>query len=331
MGETLSLRRSGSSIRQIRRRRRRVVALGRRRLRRRQQRRAPNTTAGGGPTRRPAGRRHQRRRHAATDHDGRRRRSRAARSPSASRPRSATRGRRPTCNCDSACQTRARTFFEPLDGGRRRPTSRSSRTWPRASRPSADYKMWTIKLRPGITFTDGTPLNADVVIDNLNRACKSPLLGPIFTDVTDVAKVDDMTLTVTDREDAVGRPLLVLRQLDRLHGVVEVAGRGRRRPDQGHPARRHRTVHPRRRSRPGESTDRQEEPELLAQGRGPALPRRDRLPGHRRRADGGQRPQVRRDRRDRHRRTARTSRTSRTTRAYNYHAAGQVRRDASTS
>ncbi|MSY19148.1 MAG: hypothetical protein F2735_07410, partial [Actinobacteria bacterium] len=29
--------------------------------------------------------------------------------------------------------------------------------------PSADYKSWTVKLRPGIKFTDGADLNADAV------------------------------------------------------------------------------------------------------------------------------------------------------------------------
>ncbi len=35
--------------------------------------------------------------------------------------------------------------------------------------PNADYTVWTIKVRSGVTFHDGTPLNADAVIDNLNR------------------------------------------------------------------------------------------------------------------------------------------------------------------
>ena len=67
-----------------------------------------------------------------------------------------------------------------------------------------------------------------------------------------------MTVTVTIVVD-VGRPLLVLRQLDRLHGLLEVAGRGGRRPDQGHAARRHRPVHPGL-VQAGREHDRQENP-----------------------------------------------------------------------
>jgi len=99
-------------------------------------------------------------------------------------------------NCDSACETRARTFYEPLMALDKadqqiKPYLLESCT------PDADFKVWTMKIRSGITFTDGTPLNADVVVDNLQRGLKSPLLGPIFTTVTGVAKVDDMTATVT--------------------------------------------------------------------------------------------------------------------------------------
>jgi peptide/nickel transport system substrate-binding protein len=99
-------------------------------------------------------------------------------------------------NCDTACETRARTFYEPLmalDG-----TDQSIKPYLLTScTPDADFKVWTMKVRPGITFSDGTPLNADVVVDNLQRGLKSPLLAPIFTTVTGVAKVDDMTVTVT--------------------------------------------------------------------------------------------------------------------------------------
>ena len=39
--------------------------------------------------------------------------------------------------------------------------------------PNDDFTVWTIKVRSGVTFHDGTPLNADAVIDNLVRQTKS--------------------------------------------------------------------------------------------------------------------------------------------------------------
>ena len=75
-------------------------------------------------------------------------------------------------NCDSACETRATTFFDPLMSVDA--TDRSIKPYLLEScTPDADYKVWTMKVRPGITFSDGTPLNADAVIDNLQRALKS--------------------------------------------------------------------------------------------------------------------------------------------------------------
>ena len=43
--------------------------------------------------------------------------------------------------------------------------------------PNDDYTQWTIKVRPGITFTDGTPLNAAAVIYNLQAAGTSVLVS----------------------------------------------------------------------------------------------------------------------------------------------------------
>ena len=49
--------------------------------------------------------------------------------------------------------------------------------------PNADYTVWTIKVRSGVTFHDGTPLNSAAVIDNLVRHTKSFLTAKILTDV----------------------------------------------------------------------------------------------------------------------------------------------------
>lgn len=102
--------------------------------------------------------------------------------------------------CDQYCQTRARTFYDPLVA------VDQNKEWipflAESVTPNDDFTQWTIKLRAGITFTDGTPLNADAVIDNFNRALKSPLLAGALKDVAKdadgnavVDKVDDLTLT----------------------------------------------------------------------------------------------------------------------------------------
>ena len=63
--------------------------------------------------------------------------------------------------------------------------------------PNADSTVFTIKVREGITFSDGTPLNADAVIDNLNRTAAGLLVSGA---VKDLAKNPDKTL-VTEKLD----------------------------------------------------------------------------------------------------------------------------------
>lgn len=64
--------------------------------------------------------------------------------------------------------------------------------------PSDDLRSWTVTLRPGITFHDGTPLNADAVIASFEAQRTSPLVGlavqPFFPTEGAVEKIDDLTL-----------------------------------------------------------------------------------------------------------------------------------------
>lgn len=66
---------------------------------------------------------------------------------------------------------------------------------------SDDDTTWTLKLRDGVTFTDGTPLDADAVLASLkyyeaNYAYQSLLL---LANVADTKKADDLTVVFTLR------------------------------------------------------------------------------------------------------------------------------------
>lgn len=63
--------------------------------------------------------------------------------------------------------------------------------------PNSGFTEWTIKLRSGVNFTDGTPVNAEAVMANLEAVRKSPLTGNVYRDVTGIEKVDDLTVKVT--------------------------------------------------------------------------------------------------------------------------------------
>jgi peptide/nickel transport system substrate-binding protein len=88
--------------------------------------------------------------------------------------------------CDEYCHQRARTFFEPIASFgadlKVHPFLAESIT------PNADATEWTIAVRPGIAFTDGTPLNADAMIENLQRTGTYPLIAG---QVSDLAKIED--------------------------------------------------------------------------------------------------------------------------------------------
>ena len=77
---------------------------------------------------------------------------------------------------------------------------------------SADYKTWTIVLRSGVSFHDGSPLNATVVKNNLdayrgkypNRS--SLLFTFVFANVDNVSVVNDLTVKVTMKKPWVAFP-----------------------------------------------------------------------------------------------------------------------------
>lgn len=71
--------------------------------------------------------------------------------------------------------------------------------------PNADYTQWTIKLREGVKFHDGTALDSTVVKNNIDAfrgqypARKSLLFVFVLSNIASVDVVDPLTLTVTTK------------------------------------------------------------------------------------------------------------------------------------
>ncbi|GAA5081112.1 ABC transporter substrate-binding protein [Thermocatellispora tengchongensis] len=63
--------------------------------------------------------------------------------------------------------------------------------------PDADRTEWTIKLRSGISFSNGDPLDAEVVKANIEAQKASPLTAAVFGPVSSVEVTDPMTVKVT--------------------------------------------------------------------------------------------------------------------------------------
>ncbi|MCC5909178.1 MAG: ABC transporter substrate-binding protein [Clostridiaceae bacterium] len=65
---------------------------------------------------------------------------------------------------------------------------------------SDDGKTWTFQLRQGVTFHDGTPLNAEVAIYNLERLLNHPRKGNTklaYGDITAMEAKDEYTVAIT--------------------------------------------------------------------------------------------------------------------------------------
>lgn len=62
--------------------------------------------------------------------------------------------------------------------------------------PSEDYTVWTVTLRPGISFHDGTPLDADALHLNLSKQVSSGLTGQALTNVAGLIVTGPLTVEI---------------------------------------------------------------------------------------------------------------------------------------
>ncbi len=86
--------------------------------------------------------------------------------------------------------------------------------------PNADYTVWTIKARSGVTFHDGTPFDGAAIADNLIRATKSFLTGAALTDIAkdasgnaEIVVTDPMTVQITMSRPWVPFPIYLSAQI----------------------------------------------------------------------------------------------------------------------
>lgn len=82
--------------------------------------------------------------------------------------------------------------------------------------PNDDYTVWTITLRPGVTFHNGEPLTAEAVQVVLEGHMDSPLTGPAVKPIESVETTDELTAVVTMSAPWVAFPATLTAQL----GVV---------------------------------------------------------------------------------------------------------------
>jgi peptide/nickel transport system substrate-binding protein len=93
--------------------------------------------------------------------------------------------------CDSYCQQRARSFYDPLVAlnADNEVVGVLVESW----EPNADFSEWTFTLRSGIKFHDGTDLDAAAAVDNLQRTGSGLLIAAA---VKDIGKLPDGKLAI---------------------------------------------------------------------------------------------------------------------------------------
>jgi peptide/nickel transport system substrate-binding protein len=110
----------------------------------------------------------------------------------------------------------ARAIFDPLvvagEDGTFQPWLAESLT------PSIDGTTWTIRVRSGVMFHDGTPVDAAAVVANLQAMKASPLTSFGFTSITDIQAIDESTV-----ELSLNRPWFSLPGLFAGQGGIIVA------------------------------------------------------------------------------------------------------------
>jgi len=122
---------------------------------------------------------------------------------------------------DNSGLTYANTLFDPLTvigaDGKARPYLAQSVT------PNSDMTEWTITLRPGIRFHDQSPLNADVVLANIQALQTSALTGQALRGVVDgLTKVSDMAVMVSCAEPIVAFPQYLATQVGYVIAMAQL-------------------------------------------------------------------------------------------------------------
>jgi len=101
--------------------------------------------------------------------------------------------------------------FDPLsaydENGKAQPYLAKSFT------PSADFKSWTIELRPNVNFSDGTPVDGAAVAKSLNAMKKDALVGIALANIASVVASGPLSVTVTTIDPDASLPAALTTQV----------------------------------------------------------------------------------------------------------------------
>lgn len=90
--------------------------------------------------------------------------------------------------------------------------------------PNATFTAWTLELRKGITFSDGTPLDAVTVAANLNLQRLAPDAAELLRSVIFVTAPSELTVVVATAEPWSTFPELLTTQIGTIASVSTLTG-----------------------------------------------------------------------------------------------------------
>ncbi len=118
----------------------------------------------------------------------------------------------------------AQTIFDPLcsydAAGQPHPYLAKSVT------PNATYTVWTIGLRPGISFSNGQPLNAAAVVLQLTMAKASALVGQALGPMVKAVATNNLTVTVDMSQPWVAFPAVLASQVGFIAAPAQLKASG---------------------------------------------------------------------------------------------------------
>ncbi|HXW34128.1 MAG TPA: ABC transporter substrate-binding protein [Acidimicrobiales bacterium] len=93
-----------------------------------------------------------------------------------------------------------------------------------------DHTQWTLTMRPGITFHDGSQLDADVVVANLEQVLASALTKQALQPITDVKSTGPLTLTIDTNEPFITLPYFLASQVGFIVAKSQLDSQNTQRP-----------------------------------------------------------------------------------------------------
>ena len=96
----------------------------------------------------------------------------------------------------------------------------------KAFTPSADFKSWTVDLRPNVNFSDGTPVDAAAVKLSIDTVKANALTGAALANIASVTVVSPSQLTITTTDPWASLPAILTTQVGYIAAPAQLKAEG---------------------------------------------------------------------------------------------------------